>query len=56
LDLHLHAEEDFVLQPLEARVPGSTKYNHEDHLEMERLEHDMNDSIRNLVGDPNEMH
>ncbi|MEJ2104390.1 MAG: hemerythrin domain-containing protein [Ignavibacteriaceae bacterium] len=56
LDLHLHAEEDFVLQPLEARVPGSTQHNREDHLEMERLEHDMNDSIRQLVEAPNEMH
>lgn len=56
LDLHLHAEEDFILQPLEARVPGSTQHNHEDHLEMERLEHHMNDSISKLVGDPNQMH
>lgn len=56
LDLHLHAEEDFVLQPLEARVPGSTQHNHEDHLEMEKLEHDMNDSICKLVEAPNEMH
>ena len=55
LDLHLHSEEDFVLKPLEAKVPGSTQHNHEDHMEMERLEHDMNDSIRKLVDAPDEM-
>jgi hypothetical protein len=56
LDLHLHSEEDFVLQPLESKVPGSTKHNHDDHMEMERLEQDMNDSIRKLVDAPDEMH
>ena len=54
--MHLHSEEDFVLQPLEAKVPGSTQHNHDDHMEMERLEHDMNNSIRKLVDAPNEMH
>ena len=41
LDLHLKAEEQFVLPPLEAKVPGSTTSNHEDHIKMERLEKEM---------------
>jgi len=56
LDLHLHAEEEFVLPPLEAKVPGSTQHNHNDHIAMQKLEHDMNDAIRRLVDVPNETH
>jgi hypothetical protein len=56
LDLHLHAEEEFVLPPLEAKVPGSTQHNHDDHIAMQKLEHDMSDAIRRLVDVPNEIH
>jgi hypothetical protein len=55
LNLHLHSEEDFVLKPLEARAPGSTQHNHDDHMEMERLEHDMNEAIQNLLNAPDQM-
>ena len=56
LDLHLNAEEDFVSPPLEAKVPGCTQHNHEDHIEMQRLEHEMKVAILTLVDLPNEMH
>lgn len=52
LQLHLNAEEDYVLPPLEAKIPGSTTHNHEDHEEMERLEHEMMDAIRAMKSDP----
>lgn len=55
LELHLNAEEDFVLPPLETKVPGCTQNNHEDHIEMHRLEHEMNATILALVDSPNEM-
>jgi len=56
LDLHLNAEEEFVCPPMEAKVPGSTLHNHEDHMEMQRLEHDMKAAVDKLVEAPNEMH
>ena len=56
LDLHLNSEEDFVIPPLEAKVPGCTQHNHEDHLEMQSLEHEMKAAILELVDSPNEMH
>lgn len=56
LELHLNAEEDFVLPPLETKVPGCTQHNHEDHIEMQRLEREMNAAILALVDSPNEMH
>ena len=37
LELHLNAEEEFVLPPVEAKVPGSTQHNQEDHKKMEIL-------------------
>ena len=52
LQLHLNAEEDYVLPPLEAKVPGSTQHNHEDHEEMKRLEHEMIDAIKVLETSP----
>ena len=55
LDLHLNAEEDFVSPPMEAKVPGSTEHNHEDHKEMHRLEHEMKAAIDKLVATPNQM-
>ena len=45
LKLHLKSEESHVLPPLEARVPGSTQDNKEDHQKMEELEHFMANSI-----------
>lgn len=48
LRLHLRSEEEFVLPPLEAKVPGSTEHNHEDHLAMEKLENDMVSAVKNL--------
>lgn len=53
LGLHLHAEEDYVLPPLEAKVPGSTQHNHEDHEAMEALEEEMVNAIRALKDQPN---
>lgn len=41
LGLHLHAEEDFVSPPMEAKIPGSTVENHEDHERMKALEEKM---------------
>ena len=56
LDLHLNSEEDFVIPPMEAKVPGCTQHNHEDHMEMQKLEHEMKEAILTLVDLPNEMH
>lgn len=53
LSHHLHAEEDVVLPQLEARVPGSTQSNREEHIEMERLEHEMVDKAHQLKANPN---
>lgn len=53
LGLHLHSEEDFVTPPLEEKVPGSTKHNHEDHEAMEALEHDMFESVKKMADHPN---
>ena len=36
LDLHLHSEEDVVLPALEAKVPGSTNENIEEHEQLEQ--------------------
>jgi len=52
LNLHLKAEEEFVLPPLESKVPGSTDGNHQDHLEMERLEDEMVNKLNALVKTP----
>lgn len=52
LGLHLHSEEDHVLPPLEAKVPGSTQHNHEDHEKMEALEHEMIAAVRVLKSKP----
>jgi hypothetical protein len=49
LSLHLHSEENHVLTNLEAKVPGSTTHNHEDHEKMEQLEHEMSDAIELLL-------
>lgn len=53
LGLHLHSEEDFVSPPLEAKVPGSTEHNHEDHEAMKVLEHQMVAAIDALGAHPN---
>jgi len=50
--LHLHAEEDFVSPPLEAKVPGSTQGNHEDHEKMEELEKQMVEKARSFAANP----
>lgn len=55
LDLHLNAEETFVAPPMEAKAPGSTEHNHEDHQEMQRLEHEMKSAVDTLMEAPNEM-
>lgn len=52
LGLHLHSEEDFVSPPLEAKVPGSTQHNHEDHEEMKSLEENMLGTVLNLKHHP----
>lgn len=36
LDLHLHSEEDVVLPALEAKMPGSTSENVEEHEQLEK--------------------
>jgi hypothetical protein len=56
LDLHLNAEEEFVNPPVETKVLGSTQHNHEDHVEMQRLEHEMKLAIDILAVVPNEKH
>lgn len=53
LGLHLHSEEDFVTPPLEAKVPGSTLHNHEDHEAMEALEQEMVEAVKELGSNPN---
>lgn len=53
LSLHLHSEESHVLPPLEAKVPGSTTHNHEDHVAMEALEKKMVSDIDALCKEPN---
>ena len=55
LELHLNAEEDYVLPPLEAKVPGSTQHNQDDHVNMEKLEHEMKVAVDALVEIPNQM-
>ena len=55
LSLHLHAEEDYVTPPLEAKVPGSTDHNHEDHIKMEQMEHEMKEAVDTLLATPNQM-
>lgn len=51
LKLHLHSEETHVLPPVEAKVPGSTEHNHDDHEAMEALEHQMVEKVRHLHED-----
>lgn len=53
LALHLQSEEEFVSPPLEEKVPGSTQHNHEDHENMEALEHEMIASIKRMGNSPN---
>lgn len=53
LELHLHSEEEFVSPPLEAKVPGSTEHNHEDHEAMEALEKQMITAVKALEANPN---
>ena len=55
LSLHLHAEEDYVTPPLEAKIPGSNNHNHEDHIKMEQMEHEMKEAVDALVATPNQM-
>lgn len=53
LGLHLHSEEDFVSPPLEAKIPGSTEHNHEDHEAMKVLEHEMVAAVQAMALNPN---
>ena len=53
LGLHLRAEEEFITPSLEAKIPGSTHANHEDHVEMERLEKEMVAKAHKLSRTPN---
>lgn len=53
LSLHLNSEEEFVLPPLNAKVPGSADHNHDDHLAMEALEKEMVAAIKELEASPN---
>lgn len=48
LKLHLHSEEAHVLPPVEAKVPGSTEHNHDDHEAMAALEHEMVEKIHQI--------
>lgn len=52
LELHLNSEEEFVCPPLEAKVPGSTAHNHEDHEAMKALEHEMAAATEDLEKNP----
>lgn len=51
LDLHLHSEEDVVLPALEAKMPGSTSENVEEHEQLEKEVQAFDKQLTNITVD-----
>lgn len=51
LDLHLHSEEDVVLPALEAKMPGSTSENVEEHEQLEKEVQAFDKRLTNITVD-----
>ena len=51
LDLHLHSEEDVVLPALEAKVPGSTNHNIDEHEQLEKEVQAFNEQLKDISVD-----
>ena len=49
LNRHLHSEEEHLLPALEAKLPGSTRENVEEHELLEKLVDQISDSLRQLA-------
>ena len=49
LNLHLHSEEEHLLPALEAKLPGSTRENVEEHELLEKTVDQIRDSLRKLA-------
>lgn len=52
LALHLNSEEEVVLPAIEAKVPGSTEENHDEHLMLQKLEDKLADQLDALAAAP----
>lgn len=52
LDLHLHSEESVVLPALEAKIPGSSDENLEEHAALDKQEKEMAALMDKIAADP----